>query len=255
LYNPQFRREDDLPSKPIPRPNTEPSAFLVLVNVSDEDWSYKIDAQRKILGRSATATIRLPDRFDQVSRFHAEVWRDNDRNWLRDIGSLGGTHVNGICVEKGQAVTVTIGDRIALSDVELKVVAEVSKLAKLMVEAGIAVLSESPKDESSPSGTDIQRTMPLDFVRSMLRQLTAAELDIVLWMYRGYTSDEELGRTLHRSPNTVRTQVGSIFGKLNLHSRTDIVSWLKRASSPAHSAARKERRDPAPTNLEIPMIE
>ena len=83
--------------------------------------------------------------------------------------------------------------------------------------------------------------MPAAFIRDMLRQLTAAELEVVLWMYRGYTSDDELGRTLHRSPNTIRTQVGSIFGKLNLHSRTDIVSWLKRSSSNNHplSAARR----------------
>lgn len=214
----------------------EPAAYLILVNVPEEDWSYKIDSQKKTMGRSATATIRLPDRFDQVSRLHAEVWRENDRNWLRDIGSRGGTHVNGICLEQGQAVTVTIGDRIALSDVELKVVGEVSKLAEVMVEAGISVLSES--GEAADGGTDIKRSMPLGFVRDMLRQLTTAELDVVLWMYRGFTSDEELGRKLYRSPNTIRTQVGSIFGKLNLHSRTDIVSWLKRASTPSLSVLR-----------------
>jgi DNA-binding CsgD family transcriptional regulator len=219
-------------------------AFLVMVNVSEEDWSYRIDARRKTVGRSATAAIRLPERFEQVSRRHAEVWRDGGTNWLRDVGSRGGTHVNGVCLEKGQAVTVTIGDRIALSDVEMNVVGHVSRLAEVMAEAGIAVLSQ-PAEETD-GGTDIKLTMPLGFVREMLRQLTTAELDIVLWMQRGYTSDEELGRILIRSPNTIRTQVGSIFGKLNLHSRTDIVGWLKRASSRSPAQVH-QARSPAKT--------
>ncbi len=222
----------------------EPAAFLILVNVSEEDWSYKIDTQKKVVGRSAAAKIRIPSRYEQVSRRHAEVWREKDRYWLRDVGSRGGTHVNGICLEKGLPVTVTIGDRISLSDVELKVVGEVSKLAELMVEAGIAVLAV-PQDDGG-SGTDIKRSLPVSFVRDMLRQLTPAELDIVIWMYRGYTSDAELGRTLHRSPNTIRTQVASIFEKLNLHSRTEIVTWLKRndeASDPEVKITRRTGYD------------
>lgn len=217
----------------------EPSAYLILINVPEEDWSYKIDTQRKTLGRSLTATMRIPERFDQVSRLHAEVWREDHHNWLRDVGSRGGTYVNGICLENGQAVPVTIGDRIALSDVELSVVGEVSRLAEVMLEAGIAVLSES--GDETDGGTDIKGAMPPAFIRDMLRQLTTAELDVVLWMYRGFTSDEELGRKLFRSPNTIRTQVGSIFGKLNLHSRTDIVSWLRRASSSSLSVVRQPR--------------
>jgi DNA-binding CsgD family transcriptional regulator len=218
----------------------ETTAFLILINIPAEEWSYRIDQERKILGRSTSARIRIPEQFEQVSRRHAEVWRENSQNWLRDVGSRGGTHVNGICLTKGQAVAVTIGDRIALSNVELKVVGEVSKLAELMFEAGIAVVSRA--DEKTTDGTDIQRLLPVAFVHDMLRQLTAAELDIVLWMYRGYTSDEELGQTLHRSPNTIRTQVGSIFGKLNLHSRTEIVSWLRRAGDVSCPAAKPKRR-------------
>jgi pSer/pThr/pTyr-binding forkhead associated (FHA) protein len=226
----------------------ERAAFLILVNVSEEDWSYKVDEQIKIIGRSVTARIRIPDHFQQVSRRHAEVWREKDRNWVRDVGSIGGTFVNGICVEKGQTVNLTIGDRLTLSDVKLKVVGEVSKLAELMVEAGIAVLASST--EEATSKTDITRVLPPDFVRDMLRRLTPAELDVVLWMYRGYTNDEELGRTLHRSPNTVHTQVGSIFEKLNLHSPAEIVSWLKRAGGSSGSVKRVDH----PTSLEITAV-
>jgi pSer/pThr/pTyr-binding forkhead associated (FHA) protein len=132
----------------------QPVAYLVLVNISEEDWSYKIDHQRKIIGRSLTSNIRIPQHFEQVSRHHAEVWQEKNRSWLRDLGSRGGTHVNGICVEQGKPVNVTVGDRITLSDVELKVVGEVSKLAELMVEAGIAVLADAT--EEAASATDIK---------------------------------------------------------------------------------------------------
>ena len=218
----------------------ERSAFLVLVNIPEEDWSYKIDEQRKVIGRSVTAQIRVPERFEQVSRRHAEIWWEKNRIWFRDVGSRGGTFVNGICLEKGRVVNLAVGDRLALSDVELKVVAEVSKLAEVMVEAGIAVLSQSAEEAST--ATDIKKDLPPTFARDMLRRLTPAELEVVLWMYRGYTSDEELGKTLHRSPNTIRTQVGSIYDKLNLHSRADIVSWLKRAGDKSPRVKLGDRR-------------
>jgi DNA-binding CsgD family transcriptional regulator len=218
----------------------DPPAFLIMVNIPEEDWSYKIDERKRILGRSVAANIRIPEGYAQVSRRHAEVWREKGCHWIKDVGSRGGTQVNGICLENGQAVNVTIGDRIALSDVELKIVGNVSKLAELMVEAGIAVLAS--EQGKVGSRTDLQRCLPSGFVREMLRRLTPAELDILLWMYRGYTRDEELGRRLHRSPNTVRTQVGSIFEKLHVHSRTEIVSWLKRAGEGPPAPQRPDSR-------------
>jgi pSer/pThr/pTyr-binding forkhead associated (FHA) protein len=68
----------------------ERAAFLILVNIPEEDWSYKIDEERKTIGRSVTSKIRIPERFEQVSRRHAEVWRKKDRYWVRDVGSRGG---------------------------------------------------------------------------------------------------------------------------------------------------------------------
>jgi len=61
------------------------------------------------------------------------------------------------------------------------------------------------------------------------RTLTPAELDVLLWICRGYVSDKDLGRVLERSPHTVRTHVASIFKKLKVTSRAELVSWLKRA--------------------------
>jgi DNA-binding CsgD family transcriptional regulator len=117
-----------------------------------------------------------------------------------------------------------------------------------MDEANIAVdVGELPEGEDAGRTTNLQGQHPRDLARLRLGLLTPAELDIVLWMYRGYTTDDELGRALFRSPHTVRTQVASVFGKLNLHSRTELVTWLQRAASTAPAPAKR----PRPTDLDI----
>src|SRR5260221_2771803 len=124
-------------------------AFLVMINVAEDCWSYKIDERRKLVGRSSEAKIRIPAQYAHVSRRHAEVWRENGDIWLKDIGSQGGTRVNGVCLETGQPARITLGDRITFSDVETKVVGHVSTLAELLVEAEIPAGSLAKEDEST----------------------------------------------------------------------------------------------------------
>ena len=61
-----------------------------------------------------------------------------------------------------------------------------------------------------------------------------AEREVVLWMCRGFLDDEAIGKKLKRSPNTVRTQVGSIFQKLGLHSRGDVLNVLRQLTTTPH---------------------
>ena len=63
-----------------------------------------------------------------------------------------------------------------------------------------------------------------------LRNLSRAELEVVLWMCRGHTDLAEIGGKLHRSPHTVRTQLGSIFRKLEVRTRDQLLSLLRRAN-------------------------
>jgi len=203
--------------------------FLVLINVPEQDWSHKIDDERRVLGRSADARIQIPLHYARVSRRHATVWREKSETWLQDEGSKYGTLVNGIFLKSGQPVKITVGDRITLADVELTVVGQLSKLAELMAETGIR--ARFAGRDGNGTETESVHFQPLDMARATLEQLTPAELDIVLWMYRGYTNDAELGQVLFRSPHTIRTQVASIFGKLDIHSRADIVTWLKRCGN------------------------
>ena len=69
-----------------------------------------------ILGRSKTADIYL--NYPSISRQHAALCRGEDENWtLYDLGSKGGTAVNGEKVES--SVPVKLGDTITLGGVPL----------------------------------------------------------------------------------------------------------------------------------------
>jgi hypothetical protein len=65
---------------------------------------------RMLVGRAPNCDCVLPE--DCVSRKHAQVWRDHDRWFLRDLGSRNGTRVNGVRVI--ETVEVRPGDRVSL---------------------------------------------------------------------------------------------------------------------------------------------
>jgi hypothetical protein len=63
---------------------------------------------RMLFGRAPNSDCVLPE--DCVSRKHAQVWRDGDRWYLRDLGSRNGTRVNGLRVLEPREVRP--GDRV-----------------------------------------------------------------------------------------------------------------------------------------------
>jgi predicted component of type VI protein secretion system len=65
---------------------------------------------RLVIGRAPNCDCVLPE--DCVSRRHAQVWRQGDRWFLRDLGSRNGTRVNGMRVI--ERVEVRPGDRVCL---------------------------------------------------------------------------------------------------------------------------------------------
>lgn len=197
------------------------STYLVMTNVDPEDWCVVITELQQTIGRSVEADIPVAQRFPHVSRLHAKVWQDRHFVKIRDLGSLAGTRVNGVWVKDSREATVALGDRIWMGGLELELVDQVSVLAKLLAETQITT------NEDSDSSDTIKITAELP-TRYILAGLSQAELEILLWMSRGYVDDAEIAKILHRSPNTIRTQVGSISRKLNVHSRAEIIGWLRR---------------------------
>jgi hypothetical protein len=70
----------------------------------------RTDRVRHSIGRATACDCVVPE--DCVSRRHAELWREGDRWFLRDLGSTNGTSVNGTRVI--DAVEVRVGDRVSL---------------------------------------------------------------------------------------------------------------------------------------------
>lgn len=200
-------------------------AYLIMTNVAPEDWSARINQIPRIIGRSPKADIRIPSRFERVSRKHAEIWvHEQETIQIRELGSTTGTKVNGIWLPTQQAIDLVLGDRLWLGGIELMVTAALFPDEKFVSKAE---LSFDYNNKASANFDPVN--LPED--RDLLQQLTPAELDIALWIARGYVGDAELGRVLKRSANTVRTQMGRIFQKLDVHSRAELSSWLKKAGS------------------------
>lgn len=200
-------------------------AYLIMTNVAPEDWSARIDQTPRIIGRSPKADIRIPAQFERASRKHAEIWvTEQETIEIQDLGSTTGTKVNGIWIPTQKAIEVVLGDRLWLGEMELMVTAALSLDAKLVSQG------HSSFEYDNKASTDfIPTSRPPR--RNQLQQLTPAELEIVLWFCRGYVRNADLGRVLKRSENTVRTQLGSIYQKLGVHSRAELSSWLKRVGS------------------------
>jgi DNA-binding CsgD family transcriptional regulator len=201
----------------------EASAYLFIVNIPHDQWSAAIVRMEQTIGRGPDSSISIPVRFRDVSRRHAEIWSDaSDQLFMRDLGSRCGTQVNGIQLKPHEQYAVVVGDRIKLGGLELQVAASLAPLPQIVAELSVPnILDTWDVLEMESSRED---------ARELLSKVSNAELEVILWLCRGYTQLEAIGRKLHRSPHTVRTQLNSIFRKLNVHSRDELIGKLRRAS-------------------------
>ncbi len=216
----------------------EAAAWMVITNVPPATWCGAVLEAPQTIGRAVEAEIRVPAEYRSVSRRHCEVRADRRGLWIRDLSSTSGTHVNGVWLDAGREFQISGGDRIWLGGLELAVVHDLDPLQSVLSE----VEDAGPHDTTLFKSQKKTAEVPPQIV---LQDLTHAELEVVLWMCRGYTSLDEIGKKLFRSPHTVRTQLNSIFRKLGVHSREELMGWLRRkhADEPMSRtpAARVER--------------
>lgn len=196
-------------------------AFLLMTNVSHKEWQAPVFNYAQVIGRLPDCDIQVPSAFVHVSRQHALVGADKDGLWIQDMKSSGGTQLNGVPLIPDEKTRAMIGDRVSLGGLELYFV---SPDASILDEVG------------ETSGLDDQPGRTVRFTARSVRTvgddrlsgLSPAELEVVRWLCRGLTSFEEIGRQLFRSPHTVRTQLGSVFKKLNVHSREQLLALLRK---------------------------
>ena len=196
-------------------------AYLLMTNVSHHEWQAPVFERSQIIGRLPDCDIVIPEEHLHVSRHHAEVGCDKDGLWIQDLGSSGGTQLNGVPLVRETRTRAEIGDRVSLGGLELYFVSP---------DASILEESFGEDDEEGKTRRTVQFTAKtiktVGDVR--LASLSPAELEIVRWICRGLTTFEEIGRKLFRSPHTVRTQLGSVFKKLDVHSREQLLALMRK---------------------------
>jgi DNA-binding CsgD family transcriptional regulator len=193
--------------------------FLTIVNYAADEWCAEILERPQTLGRSSNAEVVLPAEFGSVSRLHAAVWADRRGGWIKDLDSKAGTCLNGVPLRSGEQYELRAGDQIWLGDAVLESVSADSRKELLKTMSPSADGGDDAETYSPPKAESVAR---------ILDKLSHAEIELLLWLRRGIVSQEELGRKLHRSPMTVKTQLSSIFKKLGVHSREELVGHLVR---------------------------
>ncbi len=120
-----------------------------------------------------------------------------------------------------------IGDRIVVADVEIRMSSAAPADSIGITDTVIELILAEDKDGTvSGSAADGRRE-----ARNQFAGITPAELQVLLWLRRGYVTDEEIAQKLHRSAHSIRTQVGSLLQKLGVNSRSAILGLINRMTT------------------------
>jgi pSer/pThr/pTyr-binding forkhead associated (FHA) protein len=82
---------------------------LISLDAWTPSFEIALDRGPVLLGRAASAAVQLDDRF--VSRYHCQIDQISGTLWVRDLGSLHGTFVNGLHVTQSHLLP---GDRLTV---------------------------------------------------------------------------------------------------------------------------------------------
>lgn len=218
--------------------------YLMLTNVPASSWAAPILTEPQTIGRSSSNEIIIGAIYNTVSRRHAQIRVDRGTILIQDLKSSGGTRLNGVYLTPERESEVVFGDRIGLAELEMFVVAPEAKILQQLA-SGEEALDTLPSESSiilvgrgANSSSRAHRR---------LRKLSPAEVQIVCWISRGLTTLEAISAKLFRSPHTIRTQLNSIYRKLHVHSREELLAWLMQneiawASPPGEDGDDSDRR-------------
>jgi DNA-binding CsgD family transcriptional regulator len=197
-----------------------PHLCLLITNIPHREWSALITTLPQVIGRAPNVQIRVPAQHQTVSRNHAKVWCEGQTAWICDLQSTCGTRINGVNIQPGKPGRISEDDRISLGKLELRVVDEsASSGTHLTLNQG------EPPEITTILAVLTAQTNP-EFEVLEPEALTASEQDVLLWFSRGLTTPQQIGKQIKRSAHTIRTQLNSIFRKLQVHSRDELMGWL-----------------------------
>ena len=188
---------------------------IAIVNSPEQALHISPKAQK--IGRANGCDLCIPAQYASVSRQHAAVWMDSGGEcWIEDCASTCGVRINRVRLPKGGKSRILPGDEITLGDINLRVL-------------GAGETLPAPGEVHEMASTlPIGATEMFEEPWGSLESLTPAEMEVVLWMSRGFTSLDQLSEKLSRSPHTIRTHLSSVFGKLDVHSKDGLLAYLRR---------------------------
>lgn len=99
--------------KPIYEANLE----IRLANKELTSYFYPISKKETLIGRSKNCSIILP--LPRVSLKHAKIFINDNKHFIRDLGSLNGTRLNGEILNPFEPYELKAADEITISDFKL----------------------------------------------------------------------------------------------------------------------------------------
>ncbi len=166
----------------------------------------EVDGDRLVVGRGAECDVLIPDQ--RVSRQHLRLERRGDELWVEDLGSRGGTRLNG----RPLAGSARLADRDLL---------ELSEESRITVRAGRGATVASP-GATAPSGTVFRDAASMLVQRADLEATHSAEelrrhaerLHLITEVHRALTEslsrDALLEMILDRTFATLRPEQAAV---------------------------------------------
>jgi pSer/pThr/pTyr-binding forkhead associated (FHA) protein len=159
-----------------------------------------VDADEQVLGRRENSDLQLPD--PHVSRAHAVIRRASGAVWLEDLGSTGGTFVNGEAVMGSHALRH--GNTVRFGTVETRF----EDRSSLMDGEDATELMQLPPVEDKPV-------------------LSPRQQEVLGYLKQGLTNPE-IAVHLGVTERTVKAHCQEVFDRLGARNRTAAVAVAMR---------------------------
>lgn len=160
-----------------------------------------IEGDELVLGRRENSDLRLAD--PHVSRAHALIRRQSGAIWLEDLGSTGGTFVNGEAVTGPQALRH--GDVVRFGSVETRFEDRSSQMER-----------EDATEMIEPVATVEAKPV-----------LSPRQQEVLRYLQQGLTNPE-IAKRLGVTERTVKAHCQEVFDRLGARNRTAAVAAAMR---------------------------
>jgi DNA-binding CsgD family transcriptional regulator len=180
------------------------SRSFTLLNQGQSRAEFPLKPGILSVGRSSGCDLVVTD--SSVSRRHAEVCIDDSGIWVRDLGSLNGTYVDGKRIETS---TVTPGQQLSFGKVSF-------------------ILRAHGAAEDSDCSTEGGGGAPSSLELHPRALLSRAERRVFDLLIEGM-AEKQIGRRLHISQHTVHCHVRAIYQVFEVHSKSELLAQVLRA--------------------------